>query len=385
MSISKIIYKLMYDEQAKLLFSSVTDFTYVCDREGNILFVNKMFEKLTGGKSEEFYGKPFTSLFDASDLEKVMDAYKRTLTGEIPHYELSFKNAKVLCEYRNFPMRDERGVIIGVMGIARDITSRKQHEEELKILNESLEKRVIEHSIRLSEVNEELMEEINDHKCIKREFTQSIERLQKSLRVVIHSLASTVELKDVYAAGHQKQVAQLARCIAEEMGLLKDKVDAVVLAAIVHDIGKISISAGILCKADRLTSNELDMVRTHPQVGYDLLKEIEFPYPVAQIVLQHHERVDGSGYPFGLSGKDILLEAKILGIADAVEAMVSPRSYRPGFSLERVLSEISQQRGILYDFNVAHACFAVFHKKGFKFNAEPHSSLRLFEDILSKV
>jgi putative nucleotidyltransferase with HDIG domain len=258
-------------------------------------------------------------------------------------------------------------------------------KEELKVLKESLEKRVVECSGKLQKVNEELMEEINDHKRIEMEFKQTTDKLHKSLRVIIQTLASTVDLKDVYASGHQKRVTQLARCIAEDMGLLRSRVDAISLAATLHDIGKISIPSEVLCKIDQLTENELTILRNHSRIGYDIVKEIEFPYPIAQIVLQHHERIDGSGYPLGLSGKDILLEAKILGVADVVEAMISPRPYRQNLDVEKVLAEISRNRGILYDGNVVHACLLLFREKGFRFEPESYSNIRLFEDVLFKV
>ncbi|GAN32075.1 MAG: HD domain-containing protein [Candidatus Brocadia sp. AMX2] len=374
MEMSKIVYKLMENELMRLLFSGVTDLTYIYDTEGNVLFVNKVFEKFTGQRPEEFYGKPFATLFDEDNLKKAMDAYASTLKGESPQYELYFKNTKILCEYRNFPLRDEKGKLIGVMGIARDITARKQAEEGLRVLNESLEKRMLEHSSRLMELNEELMGEIDARKRQESESKQSIVKLQKSLRGIIQTLALTVESRDPYSAGHQKRVAHLACCIAEEMGLSKDRIAGVRLAALLHDIGKISVPDEILNKPGQLTDAELSVIRDHAQVGYDLLKEIEFPWSVAQIVLQHHERINGSGYPFGLPGKDILPETKILSVADVIDAMTSPRPYRQSFSLDKALNEISHNRGILYDFNVVYACLAIFNEKGFKFERQGHSN-----------
>lgn len=384
MEMPKIVYTLMENELMRLLFSGVTDLTYIYDTEGNVLFVNKVFEKFTGQRPEEFYGKPFATLFDEDNLKKAMDAYADTLKGESPQYELYFKNTKILCEYRNFPLRDEKGKLIGVMGIARDITARKQAEEGLRVLNESLEKRMIEHSSRLMELNEELMGEIDARKRQESESKQSIVKLQKSLRGIIQTLALTVESRDPYSAGHQKRVAHLACCIAEEMGLSKDRIAGVRLAALLHDIGKISVPDEILNKPGQLTDAELSVIRDHAQVGYDLLKEIEFPWSVAQIVLQHHERINGSGYPFGLSGKDILPETKILSVADVIDAMTSPRPYRQSFSLDKALNEISHNRGILYDFNVVYACLAIFNEKGFKFEQQGHSNSKEIEVLLLK-
>ncbi len=382
---SKIVYKLMENELMRLLFSGVTDLTYIYDMEGNILFVNKVFEKFSGHRPEEFYGKPFATLFDEVNLEKAMDAFTRTLKGESPQYELYFRDTKVLCEYRNFPLRDEKGSLVGVMGIARDITARRQDEDRLKVLNESLEKRVVDHSSKLVELNEELMEETNERKRLERELKQSIEKQQKSMIEIIQTLALTVESRDSYAAGHQKRVASLAGCIAEEMGLSKDRVAGVRLAALLHDIGKVTIPVEILGKSLQLEETEFGMIKDHPVAGYEMLKGIEFSCPVAQTVLQHHERINGSGYPGGLSGNDILLEAKILGVADVVDAMTSPRPYRESFALDKALHEISQNRGIRYDFSVVYACLAVFNEKGFKFAQEYYSNSRLFDEVLIKV
>jgi len=367
----------------KLLLSDVTDLTYIYDTNGNILFVNKIFEKVTGQRPEEYYGKPFVSLFNEEDQKKIMDTFTKTLKGESTQYELCFKNTGIVCEYKNFPLRNEKGQIIGITGIARDITSRKQIEEGLRVLNESLEKRVVEHTAKLVVVNEELMEEINNRKRREEEFKQSIKKLQKSMRGIIQTLSVAIESKDSYAIGHQKRVAKLARCIAEEMGLSKDRIEGVTIAASLHDIGKISIPTEILNKSDQLSEDEFNMIKSHPRLGYDILNEIEFPHPIAQIVLQHHERLDGSGYPSSLSGKDILLEAKILSVADVIDAMLSPHPYRPAFGLDKVLDEISRNRGILYDFNVVYACLVVFNEKGFKFDDRLCAqNLKIFEDVL---
>lgn len=373
----------MEEETTRLLLSDVTDLTYIYDTNGNILFVNKIFEKFTGQRPEEYYGKPFVSLFNDEDQKIVVDAFTKILKGESAQYELCFKNTGILCEYKNFPLRNEKGHVVGITGIARDITARKQIEEGLRLLNKSLEKRVVEHTAKLVGVNEELMEEINNRIRLEEEFKQSIKKLQKSMRGIVQTLSVAIESKDSYSIGHQKRVAKLARCIAEEMGLPKDRIEGVSIAAALHDIGKISIPSEILNKLDQLSEDEFNMIKTHPRLGYDILNEIEFPHPVAQIVLQHHERLDGSGYPSGLSGKDILLEAKILGVADVIDAMLSPHPYRPAFGLDRVLDDISRNRGILYDFNVVYACLVVFNEKGFKFDDRLcTANLKIFEDVL---
>jgi putative nucleotidyltransferase with HDIG domain len=162
-------------------------------------------------------------------------------------------------------------------------------------------------------------------------------------------------------------VADLARSIADQMGLDKEKVEALRMAASIHDLGKISIPSEILSKPGRLNDNEFDLIKTHPQVGYDILKKIDFPWPIAMIVLQHHERVNGSGYPQGLKDGDIMREARILGVADVVEAMVSHRPYRTAHKLEVALAEISKNRDVLYDPEVVDSCLKLFRENDFAF------------------
>jgi putative nucleotidyltransferase with HDIG domain len=192
-------------------------------------------------------------------------------------------------------------------------------------------------------------------------------KLRKALDGIIHTVALTVETRDLYTAGHQKRVAKLSSAIAKEMGFTEEQVEGIFMAGIIHDLGKISVPAEILSKPTRLTENEFNLIKNHSQVGYNILKDIDFPWPIAQMVLQHHERVDGSGYPQGLSGEEILIEAKILGVADVVEAMSSHRPYRPALGIDKALEEIKKNKGIFYDPRVADVCLKLFSKKGFKF------------------
>jgi len=202
---------------------------------------------------------------------------------------------------------------------------------------------------------------------LEREVEERTAELQKTLSGVIYALTMTVEYRDPYTAGHQQRVSDLASAIAKEMGFPKDKIAGIRMAGALHDIGKIAIPVEILSKPGRLSKTEFELIKNHSQVGYDILKSIKFPWPIAQIVLQHHERMDGSGYPQGLSGKDILLEARILGVADVVEAMASYRPYRPAIGIDKALEEISINRGKLYDIKVVDACLRVFKENRFKF------------------
>ena len=194
-------------------------------------------------------------------------------------------------------------------------------------------------------------------------------QLKQALDGIVHAIAATVEIRDPYTAGHQLRVARLAHAIAKEMELSEFKAEGIRIAGTVHDLGKISVPAEILSRPGRLTEAEFSIIKTHSQTGYNILKDIEFPWPIAQIVLQHHERMDGSGYPQGLSGEGILLEARILAVADVVEAMASHRPYRPSLGLDRALEEIRGNKGTLYDPEVVDVCLKLFVKKEFRFES----------------
>ncbi|MBC8492715.1 MAG: GAF domain-containing protein, partial [Chloroflexi bacterium] len=214
---------------------------------------------------------------------------------------------------------------------------------------------------------DEAQRELAERNRAEEELRQSYVRLERTLEGTVNTLVSAIEIRDPYTAGHQRQATQLACAVAREMGLPGEQVEGLRMAGLIHDIGKISIPAEVLSKPGQLSELEWSMIKAHPQVGYDILKTVEFPWPVAQIVLQHHERMDGSGYPQGLSGEELLLEARILAVADVVEAMASHRPYRPALGMDRALEEISQNRGVLYDPEVVDACLKLFIEKAFKF------------------
>ena len=180
-------------------------------------------------------------------------------------------------------------------------------------------------------------------------------------------MSKIIEAKDPYTAGHQQRVSQLAAAVAKELNLSQDKVEGIRVASLIHDIGKIGLPTEILSKPTKLTDIEFNLIKEHSQKGYDILKSIDFSYPIARIVLQHHERLNGSGYPNNLKGDEIILEAKIIGVADVVEAISSHRPYRPALGIDKALEEIIQNRGTLYDPEVVNACLRLFKEKGFKF------------------
>jgi putative nucleotidyltransferase with HDIG domain len=201
----------------------------------------------------------------------------------------------------------------------------------------------------------------------KNDLDRSLNHIRQAMAGFIQTMAATVETRDPYTAGHQRRVSDLARTIAQEMGLSDMEVDCVRMAGIIHDLGKIYIPAEILNRAGELDEIEWNMIRKHPKVAWDILKNIDFPWPIAEIVHQHHERLNGKGYPNGLRGDAISLEARILSVADVVEAMSSHRPYREALGVDKALDEINRNKGSLYDPRVVDICTELFRNKGYKF------------------
>ena len=224
-------------------------------------------------------------------------------------------------------IRDENQQLVSIMGVTRDITERKMAEAKLQ---------------------------------------QTLGNLRKAVGTTIQTMVSAVEMRDPYTAGHQLRAANLACAIATEMELTQDKIDGIRMAGSIHDIGKLSIPAEILSKPTKLTYIEFSLIKEHSHTGYEMLKDVESPWPLAQIVYQHHERMDGSGYPRNLKGNEILIEARIMAVADVVEAMASHRPYRPGLGIDEALAEIEKNRGILYDNTVVDACLKLFRERGYQ-------------------
>gem|GEM_PF-1737373 len=205
-----------------------------------------------------------------------------------------------------------------------------------------------------------------ERRKIEKEREQGVERLRKALGATIRAIAHLVETRDPCTAGHQKRVSDLARSIATEMGLESGRIEGLRIAGMIHNLGKIVVPAEILSKPTKLTDIEFSLIRNHVQAGYDILKDTEFPWPVARMVFEHHERADGSGYPEKISGREVLMESKILTVADVVEAMASHRPYRPGLGLAAALDEIAKNKGGLYEPDVVDACLKLFSEKGYR-------------------
>jgi len=226
----------------------------------------------------------------------------------------------------------------------------KKQNLELIDLTRQLEEKVRIKTLHLAERAEELK--------------ISYEKIQLILEGTVQAISKIVESRDPYTAGHQQQVACISCLIAQKMNLPESQKESIRIAGLLHDIGKIAVPSEILTKPGRLSKLEMEMVKTHSQNAYDILKTIEFSHPIAQIILQHHERMDGSGYPQGLKGGDILLEARIIGIADVIEAMSAHRPYRAALGIQTAIEEITRNRGILYDETIVDVCLDTYKAEG---------------------
>ncbi|RNC29139.1 MAG: Cyclic di-GMP phosphodiesterase response regulator RpfG [Candidatus Dichloromethanomonas elyunquensis] len=213
-----------------------------------------------------------------------------------------------------------------------------------------------------------MLQDIDEKKRTEEELLRTISKFHGMTQSVIKAITITVEKRDPYTAGHQQRVSRLGVEIAKEMGLSQEETMGIQVAGLVHDIGKIAVPIEILSKPGKITFHEYHLIKAHSEIGYEILKEIEFPWPVAETILQHHEKIDGSGYPFGLKGHGIRLEARVLCVADAVEAMSSHRPYRQAHGIDFVIREITGQQGILYDKNAVEACLKAI-EKGFQFES----------------
>lgn len=319
------------EERYRSLVENAHDAIYISTSNG-FQYANPAFENLTDWKKEELCSKEFNfwNIVHPDDKKLIKEKKEAWKKGkEMPgrfEFRITTKNEEERIVEANTVNIGKQGEV-KEMGILRDITVRKKAEEELK---------------------------------------KSLERYQKTFEQTINALVSALERRDPYTAGHQKRVANLAYAIAKEMDLPEEQVEGVRMAGLIHDVGKIQIPTEILIKPNHLSEIEFVMIKMHPQIGYEIVQAIDFPYPVAMIILQHHERMDGSGYPSGLLGEHILQEARILAVADIVEAMSSHRPYRPALGIGKALEEISKHKGFLYDPEPVDACLKLFYEKKFR-------------------
>jgi len=327
------------DERYRLLADHMKDQVWLMDLNLKITYISPSVERLMGYPFEEITNLPLDKIITATSLQTAMEFFSVEMPTALAapsdyvlnrKLELEFvcKDGQTLWGEVAFSfIRDENGKPLSILGEGRDITERKQAEGRLQ---------------------------------------QTLESLQKAYNTTISVMISAIEMRDPYTAGHQKKSADFARAIAAEMGLDQQKIDGIRMAGIIHDIGKLSIPAEILTKPTKLTKIEFSLIKEHARCGYEMLKDVESPWPLAEMVYQHHERMDGSGYPRNLKGDEILIEARILAVADVVEAMASHRPYRASLGIETALEEIEKNKGVLYDRDVADACLRLFREKGYE-------------------
>ncbi len=327
--------KMKTEEQNRLeaeLLDAVTDIVYVFDEYGDFVYANEAFCKTYGYNKDELKQLNLSNIVLQKRApfikERIQETTYKNGINRFESVHISKDGISIPVEVYSHLVNLGEGNLI--LSVARDITERKKAEIELK---------------------------------------ESYERLSRAMEEMIKVLAAMVGTRDPYTAGHQRRVTQLAQELGRKMALPEDKRYGLKLAATIHDIGKIAIPSEILSKPGQLSPIEISLVKTHAAAGYDIVKDIEFTWPIAQIILQHHERINGSGYPLGLKDGQILTEAKILGVADVVEAISSHRPYRAALGLEAALDEIVLNRGILYDPDVVDACVKLFREEGFKFEA----------------
>lgn len=313
----------------RYLVENITDIIYVLDQNGVMTYISPAVESVLGYTPSELIGVSFADFMYQEDLQPAAEGFLSLLSGNSTQgeYRILTKSGEVRWMLTSNRPVFEGEHVIGATGVLTDITERKRVEEELK---------------------------------------EGHQKLQKALAEIVNVLASAVEKRDPYTAGHEKRVAQLASAIAAEMGLTSRKVQGIHVAGSLHDIGKINVPIEILTKPGGIDQHERGIIQMHPQVGYDIIKGVDFPWPIAQAVLQHHERLDGSGYPAGISGEAIIIEARVLAVADVVEAMSSRRPYRESLGMDKALEEIRQNRGVLYDSQVSDVCLRLFTEKGFE-------------------
>jgi PAS domain S-box-containing protein len=314
------------EERYRSVFENAQEGIFRSIPEGKIIMANPAMAKMSGYASPE---EMMTSVTDMARQLYVNPEDRKALLnmieeqGPVKGFETQFyrKDGSIIWIFLTMhAIRDEKGQIIYYDGITGDITNLKQ----------------------------------------------TAERIRKALGATVQAIAVTVEARDPYTAGHQRRVSDLAHAIATEMNLPTDQIDGIRMAAAIHDLGKISVPAEILSKPTKLTDLEFGIIKTHAQSGHDILKDIEFPWPIARMVLEHHERMDGSGYPRNLKEDDILMEARILAVSDVVEAIGSHRPYRPSLGIDAALEEIENNRGTHYDTRTVDACLRIFRENGYQ-------------------
>lgn len=320
------------EQRFERALENVPDMVVVYDAELHVDFINGAADTVMGRAGADRIGR-FDSVFWPPEIHEAClptleaaraDKSTHTVEVRVSLPQVGPRHLRITCA----PLTDEAGEIREILAIAHDLTERMKAETDVRL---------------------------------------RVEQLSRVVEGAVFALGQTVEFRDPYTASHSRRAAALAVAIGESLGVRGDALTGLRFAGLVHDVGMIVVPAGMLSRPAKLGIHEFALVKLHPQAGHDILAPIEFDLPVAQIVLQHHERLDGSGYPQGLSGDEILLEARILAVADVVAAMSSHRPHRPAFSIDAALAEIASHRGVLYEPDAVDVCVGLFRERGFSF------------------
>lgn len=322
----------------KAALETVGAIVVILDLDGRIVFVNRGCADVMLLPEEEITGKNFWNFVLNGEKKTVAQTFKRVVASEQKaRMEMSWVSkygTSRLFDCALEDIRGDNGDVKNVILTGIDVTERKRAEEQLR---------------------------------------KDAQKFREMFIGAIQAVSMVVEKRDLYTAGHQVRVAELAAAIAKEMRLPVDRIEGVYLGGLIHDIGKVSIPAEILTRPSKLTEIEFGMIMGHPKVGYDIIHDLNLPWPVKDMILQHHERLDGLGYPSHIKGNEIVLEARIIAVSDVVEAMSSHRPYRAALGVKAALDEIQRGKGVLYDKEVANACLMLFDLDKFEWRKDPMS------------
>jgi PAS domain S-box-containing protein/putative nucleotidyltransferase with HDIG domain len=306
----------------------------VLDEQRRFRYVNEQLCRLSAYSSSDLVGKVLDGFLYPDDLPALSRQWKDRKEGKVGRYEMRLRREDGSARWvmiSSRPVTNHQGEFAGTISMVTDMHDRKLAEERAR---------------------------------------RTVERLRRSTDAAVKTLARTIELRDPYTAGHQERVTELAVVIGRRLGLPRRALTALRIAALIHDLGKIAVPAEILSKPGSLSDMERQLIHRHPETGFQILREMRFPGPVATIVRQHHERCDGTGYPAGLRGGQIRMESRIIAVADVVEAMASHRPYRAALGIDAALAEIESGKGALYDSTVVETCLAIFREEGFSFSEQ---------------
>jgi PAS domain S-box-containing protein/putative nucleotidyltransferase with HDIG domain len=359
--------------EADIIFNSVPAMIFYKDTGNCYIRVNNAFSELVGKPREEIEGRNardilpnHAELYWEHDRDVIETGNAKRNIIEPIETDSGLKWIRA----DKIPCRDSSGRLTGIIGFAVDITEQRSLQDELERCHTRLEDTKERCTEQLREMNKILKMEVDLRESLHEQLQRNIDEMQQTMEGIISVIAITVEKRDPYTAGHQRRVAELACAIANEMNLTDEHKDGIRMAGNIHDIGKISIPAEILSKPGQISEIELNIIKEHSKTGYDIVRNIDFPWPIAEIIYQHHEYLNGTGYPRGLRGDEILLETRILTVADVVDAMSSHRPYRAALGISFALDEIRRDRGILYDPDVVDACDTVVRRNNPQLNWE---------------